>query len=71
MLDNPITYDTTNLAENMVWEERIAKWFNGWKNVFDLKSVGETESLKKIRKFIKRKSSKKTRNGKPIGRLYF
>ena len=56
MLDNPIEYDTTNLAENMIWEERISNWFGGWKNVFNLKSVGDTDSLKKIKKFIKRNS---------------
>ena len=55
MLDNPIEYDTTNLAENMKWEERISKWFGGWKNVFKLKAVGETKSLQKIKDFIKRK----------------
>ena len=49
--DNPISYDTTNLAENMIWEERISKWFGGWKNVFNLKAGRETDSLKKIKKF--------------------
>ena len=56
MLDNPIDYDTTELAKNMKWEERIEKWFSSWKNVFDLETVGETESLLKIRDFIKSKS---------------
>ena len=26
MLDNPIEYDTENVAKHMVWEERISKW---------------------------------------------
>ena len=34
MLDNPIDYDTSELAKNMKWQERIEKWFDGWKNVF-------------------------------------
>jgi hypothetical protein len=55
MLDNPITYDTTELAKNMVWNERIAKWFNSWENVFDLKVMSDTESLGKIKEHIKTK----------------
>jgi hypothetical protein len=55
MLDNPITYDTSDLAENMIWEERISNWFGGWKNVFKLDSISETESVLKIRDFIKDK----------------
>ena len=55
MLDNPITYDTSDLADNMIWEERISNWFGGWKNVFDLESVSETESVLKIKDFIKDK----------------
>ena len=39
----------------MVWNERIAKWFDGWDGVFDLKAMNETESLMKIRDFIKEK----------------
>jgi hypothetical protein len=55
MLDNPIEYDTTEIAKNMVWNERIAKWFNGWDSVFELKTMQETESLLKIKDFIKDK----------------
>ena len=55
MLDNPITYDTSDLADNMIWEERISNWFGGWKEVFDLESVSETESVLKIKDFIKDK----------------
>tara|TARA_B100000287_G_C20589374_1_gene763591 strand:- start:901 stop:1392 length:492 start_codon:yes stop_codon:yes gene_type:complete len=55
MLDNPITYDTTDLAKNMIWEERISKWFNNWKDVFNLKAVRETESVVKMKDFIKQK----------------
>ena len=40
----------------MVWEERISKWFNnGGKDVFDLKPMGDTEGLKKLVDFIKKK----------------
>jgi hypothetical protein len=55
MLDNPIEYDTTEIAKNMVWDERIAKWFGGWDSVFELKTMQETESLLKIKDFIKDK----------------
>lgn len=54
MLDNPITYDTTKLAETMGWEKQISKWFSGWTNVFDFKSISkETDSILKIISFIK------------------
>ena len=56
MLDNPIEYDTTEIAKNMVWNERIAKWFGGWDSVFELKTMQETESLLKIKQFIKDKN---------------
>ena len=55
MLDNEINYDTTTLAENMIWEERISKWFGGWKDVFKLDASRETEAVLKIRDFIKDK----------------
>ena len=55
MLDGEIDYDTTTLAKNMMWEERISKWFNNWDNVFNLDAVRETESVLKIRDFIERK----------------
>ena len=34
-------------------EERISNWFGGWKDVFKLDSVKETESVLKIKQFIK------------------
>ena len=55
MLDNDIDYDTTTLAKNMMWEERISKWFGGWDKVFDFQSVQETESVLKIKDYIERK----------------
>ena len=55
MLDNPITYDTSDLADNMIWEERISNWFGGWKDVFNLEPVSETDSVLKIKDFIKDK----------------
>ena len=55
MLDNEINYDTTTLAKNMIWEERISKWFGGWKDVFKLDASRETEAVLKIRDFIKDK----------------
>jgi hypothetical protein len=54
MLDNPIEYDTTELAKNMLWEARISKWFNSWANVFDLKQMkNDTDGLTRIKEFIK------------------
>jgi hypothetical protein len=41
----------------MVWNERIAKWFDGWDNVFELKAMTETDSLLKIKEFIKQKGT--------------
>ena len=55
MLDNEINYDTTTLAENMIWEERISKWFGGWNDVFNLDTMKETEAVIAIRDFIKKK----------------
>jgi hypothetical protein len=55
MLDNPIEYNTEDIAKHMIWEERISKWFNGWKDVFNLKPMSETEGLKRLVEFIKKK----------------
>ena len=55
MLDNPIDYNTENLAKHMIWEQRISKWFDGWKNVFNLKPMGDTEGLQRCVDFIKKK----------------
>jgi hypothetical protein len=41
----------------MVWNERIAKWFDGWDSVFDLKAMQETDSLLKIKEFIKQRGT--------------
>lgn len=53
MLDSQITYDTTALAKEMIWENRIDKWFNNWENVFDFRQVSQTDSLLKIYDYIK------------------
>jgi len=53
MLDTPISYDTTNLAKHMLWDERIAEWFNGWDKVFTFHKMKNTDVLKSIVKFIK------------------
>ena len=55
MLDNPIEYDTTDIANNMLWGNRVDEWFDGWDNVFDLRAVGQTETLEEIVNFIKKK----------------
>jgi hypothetical protein len=33
MLDNELTYDTTKIANKMLWGNRISEWFGGWNNV--------------------------------------
>jgi hypothetical protein len=53
MLDATEQYDTTEIAKSMLWEERISKWFNNWDGVFDLKEMQETESLLKIKDYIR------------------
>ena len=55
MLDNPIEYDTENVAKHMIWEERISKWFNSWKDVYKLKPMSQTKGLKRLVDFIKKK----------------
>ena len=52
MLDNPIDYDTTDIANNMLWDNRVAEWFDGWDSVFDLKAVGQTETLEEIENLL-------------------
>lgn len=39
MLDADELYDTSHIAKNMLWEQRIDKWFNGWKTVFEFPNV--------------------------------
>jgi len=54
MLDADTQYDTTQIAKDMLWEQRIDKWFNGWDNVFDGVKIKDGEGLQKIVAIIKR-----------------
>ena len=55
MLDADTQYDTTQIAKDMLWEERIDNWFNGWNNIFDGVKRAECEGLQKIVSFIQNK----------------
>ena len=59
MLDNPYLRKTTNsyLAPNLnefKWSERVPKWFNNWKFLDKLETIGDkSEAYPKIVEFIK------------------
>ena len=54
MLDEDTQYDTTQIAKDMLWDERISKWFNNWETVFEPERVmGELDGLIKIKQFTK------------------
>jgi hypothetical protein len=56
MLDETEQYDSTQIAKDMLWDERIGKWFNNWDTVFEADRVmAETDALQKIKDFIKLK----------------
>ena len=43
--------------EGFRWSERVLKWFDGWKQIEDLKPMSDTESYKRILDFIHKKKS--------------
>ena len=55
MLDNPIEYDTTDIVNNMLWNNKISEWFGGWGGVFKFKCMKHTDVLQGIIEFIKNK----------------
>ena len=61
MLDNPNAREEANnyLAPNLdgfKWSERVPKWFNNWKFLDDLETIGDnSEAYPKIVEFIKNK----------------
>lgn len=55
MLDSELTYDTTKIANNMLWSNRIAEWFGGWDNIFKFKIMQKTDAIENILDIIKRK----------------
>jgi len=62
MLDNPYLRDTANAylepkLEGFRWSERVNKWFDGWKHLEELKPMSDTDSYKRILKFIHKKKS--------------
>lgn len=52
MLDADTFIDTKQIAEGMVWDSRIEKWFGGWDNVFNLPSIGDSEAFTRILEII-------------------
>jgi hypothetical protein len=48
MLDSNELIDTREIAEAMVWETRIEKWFGGWDKVFTLHAMSDTDGVKKV-----------------------
>ena len=62
MLDNPTARDEANKylepkLEGFRWNERVTKWFDGWKHFKKLKPMSDTDSYKKIVEHIHRKKS--------------
>jgi hypothetical protein len=57
MLDHPPTYDTSPIAQGMLWENRIAHWFNGWDDVFDLTPVKNSKVVDELVELIKKNKS--------------
>ncbi len=55
MLDNELTYDTTKIANKMLWGNRISEWFGGWNNVFKFKTMQKSEAVENILDIIRRK----------------
>ena len=62
MLDKPQLRNITNAylepkLEAFKWGDRISKWFDGWKQLEELKPMSDTESYKRILDFIHTKKS--------------
>lgn len=55
MLDTELTYDTTQIANKMLWGNRIADWFGGWDKVFKFKTMQKSEAVENILDIIRRK----------------
>ena len=54
MLDTPPAYNTAALAQATTWDNRIAKWFDGWDKVFELEGLKtETEGYNSVVKIIR------------------
>jgi len=48
MLDNKLTYNTTQIADKMLWGNRIADWFGGWNNIFKFKVMQNSKAIDNI-----------------------
>ena len=57
LLDHPSPFDTSKIAQSMLWENRIATWFGGWDKIFDLPGVKNSEALPRIEALIKKHRS--------------
>jgi len=48
MLDNKLTYNTTEISNNMLWDNRIAEWFNKWDGIFKFKTMLNSKAIDNI-----------------------
>lgn len=55
MLDNELVYNTAYLANNMLWDKRIAEWFNKWDGIFEFKPIQNSVAIDTIIDIIKKR----------------
>lgn len=55
MLDDDIVYDTSKIANSMLWDNRIDQWFDGWKSVFTTKPMQNSKAVHDILDIIKKR----------------
>jgi hypothetical protein len=55
MLDTELIYDTTKIANNILWQNRIAEWFGGWDRIFEFKPMQKTDAINSILDIIKQR----------------
>lgn len=48
MLDNKLKYNTTEIANNMLWNNRIGEWFNNWNGIFKFKTMQNSNAIDNI-----------------------
>lgn len=56
MLDNKLTYNTTQIADKMLWGNRIADWFGGWDNIFKFKTMQNSKAIDNIIDIIRKRN---------------
>ena len=48
MLDNPLTYNTTEISNKMLWGNRIGEWFGNWNGIFNFKILQNSVAIDTI-----------------------